>query len=114
MPILVSISSNVIPEPIFLCNANPHHLISSLITALERLATLGKAQLKFNFLEVETAIKIKLCAILEQLNQRRNRADRVSSFVDDCIVEEEEKDLSTQFLQIQKNQLIDLQEHCER
>ena len=29
-------------------------------------------------------------------------------------MEEEEKDLSTQFLQMQKNQLIDLQEHFER
>ena len=70
--------------------------------------------MKLNFIEVENAIKIKLCALLEQINQRRNQAERVSSFVDDCFVEEEEKDLSTQFLQMQKNQLIDLQEHCER
>ena len=71
--------------------------------------------MKLNFIEVETAIKIKLCAILEQLNQRRNRAERLSNFIDDCIVEEEEeKDLSTQFLQMQKNQLIDLQDHFER
>ena len=67
--------------------------------------------MKLSFIEVETAIKTKLCAVLEQLNQKRNR---VSNFVDDCIVEEEEKDLSTQFLQMQKNQLIDLQEHFER
>ena len=84
------------------------------ITALEEIATQSKAQIKLTFIEVETAIKIKLCAILEQLNQRRNRTERVSNFVDDCIVEEEEKDLSTQFLQMQKNQLIDLQEHFER
>ena len=83
----------------------------SFISAREGLATQSKAQIKLNFIEVETAIKIKLCAILEQLNQRRNRAERVSNFVDDCIEEEEEKDLSTQFLQMQKNQLIDLQEH---
>ena len=38
----------------------------------------------------------------------------MSKFVDDCIVEEEENDLSTQFLEMQKNQLIDLQEHFER
>ena len=114
VPISVSISSNLIPEPIFLCNANPHRLSSSFITALEGLATQSKAQMKLNFIEVETATKIKLCAILEQLNQRRNRADRVSNFVDDCIEVEEEKDLSTQFLQIQKNRLIDLQEHFER
>ena len=70
--------------------------------------------MKLNFFEVESAAKIKLCAILEQLNQRRNRAERVSNFVDDCIAKEEEKDLSTQFLQMQKNQLYDLQEHFER
>ena len=43
VPISVSISSNLIPEPIFLCSANPHHLISSFITALEGLATQSKA-----------------------------------------------------------------------
>ena len=69
--------------------------------------------MKLNFLEVETAIKIKLCAILKQLNQRRNRAERATNFVDDCIVEEE-KDSSTQFQQMQKNHIIDLQEHFER
>ena len=60
--------------------------------------------MKLNFIEVETAVKTKLCALLEQHNQRRNR---MSNFVDDCIVEEEEKDLSTQFLQMQKNQIFD-------
>ena len=102
VPISVSISSNLIPEHIFLCNANLYHFISSFITVLEKLATQGKAQMKLNFIEVETAIKIKLCAILEQLNQRRKQAERVSN----CIVEEDEKDLSTQFLQMQKNQLL--------
>ena len=110
----VSISSNLIPEPIFLCNANLQDLVWSFITALVGLPTQSKAQMKLKFIEVETAIKIKLCAILEQLNQRRNQAERVSNFADDCMVEEEEKVLSTQFLQMQKNQLIDLQEHFER
>ena len=72
-------------------NANPHHLVSSFITAFEGLATQSKAQMKLNNFEVVTAIKIKLCAILEQLNQRRNREERVSNFVNDCVVEEEEK-----------------------
>ena len=109
-PISLSISSNLIPEPIFLCNANPHLFISSFVTAVEGLATQSKTQMELNFIEVETAIKIKLCAILD-LNQRRNQAERVSNFVDDCMVVEEEKDSFTQFLQKQKNQLIDLQEH---
>ena len=59
-------------------------------------------------------MKIKLCALLKELNQRRNRAERVSNFVDDCIVEEEKKGLSKQFLQMQQNQLNDLQEQFER
>ena len=69
VPISVSNSLDLIPEPIFLFNANPHHLISSFITAFEGLATQSKAQMKLNFFEVETAINIKLCARLEQLNQ---------------------------------------------
>ena len=47
--------------------------ISFFITAPEELATQSNAQMKLNFIEVETAIKRKLCAVLEQLNQRRNR-----------------------------------------
>ena len=68
--------SNLIPEPIFLCNANLHHLILSFITAFDGLATHSQTQMKLNFIEVETAIKTELCAILEQLNQRRNWAER--------------------------------------
>ena len=113
VPISVSISSYLIREPIFLCSANAHHLILSFITALEGLATQSKTQMKLNFIEVETAIKLKLCATVEQLNQRRNRAESLPYIVVDCIVEEE-KDLSTQFQHIQKNRLIDLQEHFER
>ena len=45
VPISVSFSS-LIPEPFFLCNAKPQHLILSFITALEGLATQSKAQMK--------------------------------------------------------------------
>ena len=74
MPRSISVSSHLTPQPIFLRNANPHHPILSFITALEGLATQSKTQMILNVIEVETAIKIKLCARLEQLNQRRNRA----------------------------------------
>ena len=114
VPISFSVSSNLITEPIFLCNANPHHLISSFISALKGLATQSKAQMKLNFIEVAIAINIKLCAILEQFNQRQIRAERVSIFVEDCIVEDEENDLTTQSRQMHKNHLIEVQEHFER
>ena len=50
VPISVFIASNLIQEPIFLCNANPHHLVASFITALERSETQSKAQMKLNFI----------------------------------------------------------------
>ena len=115
VPISVSISSNLIDKPIFFCNSNPRDLIESFIDAVEGLATQSKAQMKLKFLEIETAIKSKLARTLENLNERRCRNQRDFEFKDHCFEDDnEEKDASTQFLQMQKNQLIELQEHLER
>ena len=46
VPISVSISSSLIPELIFLCIANPHHLISSFISALEGTQSKLKVKLR--------------------------------------------------------------------
>ena len=71
--------------------------------------------MKLKFLEVETATKSKLTGTLESLNERRYRNQRVFEFEDHCFEDDnEEKDASTEFLQMQKNQLIELQEHLER
>ena len=75
VPISVSISSNLISMPIFLCNSNPRDLVESFIDAVE--ATQSKAQMKLKFLEVETAIKSKLTRTLECLDERRCRNQRV-------------------------------------
>ena len=115
VPISVSISSNLIAKPIFLCNSNPRDLVESFIDAVEGLATQSKAQMKLKFLEIETAIKSKLSRTLKSLNERRCRNQRDFEFEDHCFEDDnEEKDASTQFLQMQKNQLIELQEHLER
>ena len=101
--------------PKFLCNSNPRDLVESFIDAVEGLATQSKAQMKLNFLEVETAIKSNLTRTLESLNERRCRNQRVFEFKDHCFEDDnEEKDASTQFLQMQKNRLIELQKHVER
>ena len=111
----VSISSNLIAEPLFLCNSDPRDLVESFIDAVEGLTTQSKAQRKLKFLETETAIKSKLTRTLESLNERRCRNQRGFEYEDHCFqVDIEEKDASTQFLQMQKNQLIELQEHLER
>ena len=75
-----------------------------------------KSKRKGNFTEVETAIKIKLSSILEQLNQKHSQREQVIDYDNDEYFNDtvEEKQLSTKLLQMQKNQLIDLQEHFER
>ena len=109
LPISVSISSNLVDEPFFLCNSDPHHLVASFIGALENLAAQSKAKLKNLFLHIETTVKIKLGSILEKLTQRHNRQEQAD--LDDC---DNVICASTRFLQIQKNQLIDLQESLDR
>ena len=109
IPISVSISSNLLKEPIFLCNSDTHHLLSYFVGVLENLASQSKAKMKNLFLDIETTIKDKLGSILEKLTQRHNRREQAD--LDDS---DKEIYASTQLLQIQKNQLIDLQESLER
>ena len=94
----------------------PQHLVSSFVSALEGLATQSKGQMKLRFIEVETAIKIKLSSILIKLNQRHGQRERVFEYDNNENFNDtaEEKELFTQFLQMQKIHLIDLQEHFER
>ena len=61
------------------------------------------------FFDIETTMNIKLGSNLEKLTQRHKR--RQQADLDDC---DNETCTSTQFLQIQMKQLIDLQEHLER
>ena len=115
VPISVLISSNLIAMPIYICNSNPRDFVESFFDAVEGLATQSKAQVKLKFLEIETAIESKLTRTLEFLNERRFHNQRVFEFKDHCFEDDnEEKDASTQFLQMQKNQLIELQEYLER
>ena len=116
VPISVSISSNLKPEPIFLCNSDPRQLVSSFVSVLEGLATQSKAQMKLLFIELESAIKIRLSGILEQLNQGHSQGEGVIDFDNDEYFNDtaEEKKLSTQFLQMQKNQIFGLHEDFER
>ena len=92
-------------EPIFICNSDPHQLIASFIGALQNLASQSKAKMKNFFPDIETTIKIKLGSNLEKLTHCHNRRKQA-----DLVVCDNKKCSSTQFLQIQKNQLFDLQE----
>ena len=108
VPISVSISSNLGKEPIFLCNSDPHHIVTSFIGALEKLALQSKAMMRNLFYDIETTIRSKLVSIVDKLTQRHNR--REQAVLEDC---NNETWTFTQFLRIQKQQLIYLQEHLE-
>ena len=103
VPISVSISSNLIPKPIFLCNSNPRDLVESFIDDVEGLATQSKAQMKLKFLEIETAVRNKLTRTVESLNERRCRNQRVFEFEGHCFEDDnEEKDAQHSFNKCRK------------
>ena len=108
-PISVSISSNLVKEPIFLCNSDLHHLLTSFIGDLVNSSFQTQAIMKSLFFDLKTTIQIKLGNILEKLTQRHNRREQAD--LDDC---DSQTCTSTQSLQIRKKQLIDLQENLER
>ena len=108
IPILVSSSSNFVKEPIFLCDSDPQHLFASFIGAPESLVLQNETKMKNLFFDIETTKKIKLSNIMEKQIQRHNRREQAD--LNDC---DNETCTCVQFLQIQKKQLFDLQEHLE-
>ena len=70
--------------------------------------------MKKKFVEVETAIKMKLWGPLEHLSHKQNRANRVMVFVKFCRVKLDEQDLFIQLQQMQCIQLVNLQDYSER
>ena len=52
--ISVSNSSNLVEEPIFLCNFDPRHVVAYFIKAVENLASQSKAKMKKLCLDIET------------------------------------------------------------
>ena len=114
-PISVSISSNLLDEPIFLCDKDPQSLIIDFVANLELLAEKNKTEMRSKFLEIENNIKRRLHTIFSILNERVSfNKIEAREYDDECIENEEETDASTHFLRIQKNQLIDLMQHLER
>ena len=90
--------------------------MSSFLNALENLAAQGKAQMRMSFLEIETAIERRLSHVMGLLNERRSRREATFTFEDECCEADESsegKDVSTQFLHMQKKQLIQLQDYLK-
>ena len=104
VPVSVSISSNLLDEPVFLCEKDPNRLIISFVAQMEILASKNKADLRPKFLAVEAEIKTRLSDIYSRLQIVSETQPNISS-------ETEDSNVSKSFLQIQQKQLLDLQRH---
>ena len=106
VPMFVSISSDLLQDPIFICNSNPRNLVSSIEDALDNMTAQSKTQMRMSFL-VETAMKCKLSHLMELLNERRGRREATFTFEDECCeAESEGKEESTQIIHMRKKQLM--------
>ena len=70
VPISVSISSNLIDEPIFLYNKDPQNLIIDFVSKLELLAEKSKLEMRTKFQDIEVAVNERMRKIFDQLNER--------------------------------------------
>ena len=113
--ISVSISPNLVEQPIFLFNAYPQHVVASFLATLETVVSHSNVQKKTLFLDNETALKNRMNRIVEHPSQRHSRRGQVTE-AEVVWHEENSHDIfaSTHILHLKENQLIDLQEHFER
>ena len=84
-----------------------------MVDDIDGLAAQCRIQKKLKPLETEANVKSELNQFFSWLSQRRCRKKPVIEF-EDKRIEEEEQVTSTQFLQTQKRQLIDLPDHLGR
>ena len=104
VPVSVSISSNLLKEPIFLCEKDPNRLIISFVAQLETLSAKNKADLRPKFLEVEAEIETRLSDI-------SSRLEIISESQLENSIKAEDSNASKKFLRYQQKQLLDLQCH---
>ena len=70
-PISVSISSNLIDEPVFQCDKDPKALIISFVEAIEDLANKSKTEMRTKFSSIEAIIRARVNAIWEKLIKKK-------------------------------------------
>ena len=104
VPVSVSISSNLLDEPVFLCENDPNRLIISFVAQLDTLAAKNKADLRPKFLAVEAEIKTRLSDVSSKLQIICEPQPNISSETDDS-------NATKSSLRIQQKQLLDLQRH---
>ena len=81
-PISVSISSNLIEEPVFLCDKDPKNLIVSFVETLEELANKSKTEMQAKFASIQEIINSRVKAIFEKLKERKGHTTPAFDFED--------------------------------
>ena len=69
VPNSVSISSNLIDEPIFFYNKDPQNLIIDFVSNLELLAEKGKLEMRTKLQDIERVVNERKKKIFDQLNE---------------------------------------------
>ena len=105
-PMSVSITSNLLEEPIFICDTEPHSLVSAIVNSLESLTEKNKLEMNIKFHDIATRMKEKLEHVLSTINTKRRQLsngnepqERLVDMGDD---NEDEINVSTQFFLTQK------------
>ena len=71
--------------------------------------------MRTKFQDVERIVNQRMSKTFQELNERcENHPTENLEYEDECIEDTEETDMSTQFLRMQKNQLISLKQNLER
>ena len=106
--VAVSITSNLLKEPIFICNTEPHSLVSAFVNSVESLAEKNKLEMNLKFHDIATRLKEKLERVLSAINtktrQLSNGNEPKERLVDVADDDEDEMSVSTQLLLIKKKQ----------
>ena len=116
-PISVSITSNLLEEPIFICYTELHSPVPAFVNSVESLAEKNKLEMNLKFHDIATRIEEKLERVLSAINTKRrqlsNGNEPQERLVDMGDNDEDEISVSTLFLVTQKK-LIELHQHFER
>ena len=90
VPISVSLSSNMIDEPVFLYKKDPQKLFIDFVIKLELLAEKSKLEMRTKFQDVERVVNERISKIFQELNERcRNHPTENFEHEDDCIEDTE-------------------------
>ena len=81
---------------------------------MKLLAVKSKLQKKTKIQETEITVNDRVEKIIDKLSARTlSKRLEVFGSESECVEDGEKDDMSTQFLRLQKNQLIDLKQHLE-